>query len=156
MLIRWFQTYSETRGHHFKLNATFDEVEVENYDGLVIPGGRASEYLAHIPVVVNLVKEFSISGKPIAAICHGPLILAAAGELKGRKCTAFPTVEPVLIAAGAHWVEPENYASIVVDGNLITGVTYRGHPEFIQHFLKALGFSISGSNKRVLFLCGVS
>ena len=155
LLIPWFQTYSETRGHNFKLNATFEEVEAKSYDGLVIPGGRAPEYLAHIPSVVDLVTEFSSSGKPIAAICHGPLILAAAGAVKGRKCTAYPSVGPVLLAAGAHWVEPGNFSSTVVDGNLITGVTYKGHPEFVHHFLKALGGSISGSNKRTLFLCGV-
>ncbi|XP_027333195.1 protein DJ-1 homolog D-like [Abrus precatorius] len=148
------QTYCERRGHNFKLNLTFDDVEAKNYDGLVIPGGRAPEYLAHIPSVVKLVSEFCSSKKPVAAICHGPLILAAAGTVKGCKCTAYPAVGPVLVAAGAHWMEPENLASTVVDGNIITCVSYRGHPEFIHQFVKALGGSISGFNKRILFLCG--
>ncbi|KAI4307723.1 hypothetical protein L6164_030880 [Bauhinia variegata] len=148
------QTFSETPGHNFALNATFDEIEAKNYDGLVIPGGRAPEYLAHDPKVVALVTEFAHSGKIIASICHGQLILAAAGVSKGRKCTAFPPVKPALIASGAHWVEPETMASTVVDGNLITAATYEGHPEFIGHFVKALGGNISGSNKRILFLCG--
>lgn len=126
----------------------------------MIPGGRSPEYLAHIPSVVELVTQFADSGKAIAAICHGPLILVAAGAVKGRKCTGFPTIRPVLVAAGAHWVEPETRSSTmaVADGNLITAVTYKGHPEFIGHFVKALGGNISGcgSHRRILFLCGVS
>lgn len=126
----------------------------------MIPGGRSPEYLAHIPSVVALVTEFVNSEKPIAAICHGPLILAAAEVVNGRRCTSFLTVGPVLIAAGAHWVKPETFASTmaVVDGNLITAVTYKGHPQYIRHIVKALGGNISGSesDKKILFLCGVS
>ncbi|KAM7278938.1 hypothetical protein ACFE04_006072 [Oxalis oulophora] len=149
------QTYSESPGHNFTLNATFDEIEFSKYDGLVIPGGRAPEYLSMNDAVVDLVKRFSQSGKPIASICHGQLILAAAGDLvKGRKCTAYSTVGPALIAAGSHWVEPETAETCVVDGNLITGATYVGHPEYIRLFVKALGGTITGSDKKILFLCG--
>ncbi|XP_057971872.1 protein DJ-1 homolog D [Malania oleifera] len=148
------QTYSESRGHNFTINAAFDETEATNYDGLVIPGGRAPEYLAMNESVLNLVRKFSNSGKPIASVCHGQLILAAAGSVKGRRCTAYPPVKPTLIAAGAHWVEPETMSACVVDGNLVTGATYEGHPEFIRLFVKALGGSITGSDKRILFLCG--
>ncbi|CAL0334789.1 unnamed protein product [Lupinus luteus] len=148
------QTYSETRGHNFELNATFDDVDATSYDGLVLPGGRAPEYLAHIPGVVELVTKFATSGKALASICHGQLILAAAGVVKGRKCTAFPAVRPALVASGAHWVEPDTNSATVVDGNLITAATYEGHPEFIRHFVKALGGNISGSDKKILFLCG--
>ena len=148
------QTYSETRRHNFALNATFAEIDAANYDGLLLPGGRAPEYLAHDPLVVALVIKFFSSGKALASICHGQLILAAAGVAKDRKCTAFPPVKPALVASGAHWVEPDTMAATVVDGNLITAATYEGHPEFIQHFVKALGGNISGSNKKILFLCG--
>ncbi|CAA0381126.1 Protein DJ-1 D [Arabidopsis thaliana] len=148
------QTYSESRGHNFTLNATFDEVDLSKYDGLVIPGGRAPEYLALTASVVELVKEFSRSGKPIASICHGQLILAAADTVNGRKCTAYATVGPSLVAAGAKWVEPITPDVCVVDGSLITAATYEGHPEFIQLFVKALGGKITGANKRILFLCG--
>ncbi|XP_073145989.1 protein DJ-1 homolog D [Henckelia pumila] len=148
------QTYSESRGHNFSLNATFDEVDAAKYDGLIIPGGRAPEYLAINESVVNLVKKFEEFQKPIASICHGQLILAAAGIVKGRKCTAYPAVKHALIAAGAHWVEPDTMAFCTSEGNLITGATYEGHPEFIQLFIKALGAKISGSGKRILFLCG--
>ncbi|GFZ09587.1 class I glutamine amidotransferase-like superfamily protein [Actinidia rufa] len=124
------QTYSEWRGHNFTLNATFDAIEVSKYDGLVIPGGPNCPYLPR------------------------PLILAAAGSVKGRKCTGYPSVKSVLVAAGAHWVEPETLASCTLDGNLVTGATYEGHPEYIQFFVKALGGTIKGSDKRILFLCG--
>ena len=138
------------------LNATFDDIEFSNYDGLVIAGGRAPEYLAMDLKVLDLVTKFSNSKKPIASICHGSLILAAAGLVKGRKCTAYPFIRPVLVDAGAHWVEPETMATCVVDGNLITAPTYEGHPEFIRHFVKALGGNITGSDQiRILFLCGV-
>ncbi|KAJ8753477.1 hypothetical protein K2173_019876 [Erythroxylum novogranatense] len=148
------QTYSERRGHNFSINATFDDVNFLTYDGLIIPGGRAPEYLAMNESVLDCVREFSNSGKPIASICHGQLILAASGSAKGRKCTAHPAVGPVLVAAGAHWIEPETLASCVVDGNIITGATYKGHAEFIRHLVTALGGTISGSEKRILFLCG--
>lgn len=148
------QTYSESRGHNFTLNATFDQIEASKYDGLIIPGGRAPEYLAMNGSVIDLVKKFSGSGKLIASICHGQLILAAAGLVKNRKCTAFPPVKPALVAAGAHWVEPDTMSACVIDDNLITGATYEGHPEFIRLIVKALGGTITGANKKVLFLCG--
>ncbi|CAA0813413.1 Protein DJ-1 homolog D [Striga hermonthica] len=148
------QTYSESRGHNFVLNATFDEIDPTKYDGLVIPGGRAPEYLAMNESVLELVRTFESLQKPIASICHGQLILAAADLVRGKKCTAYPAVGPALIAAGSHWVEPETVAFCTADGNLITGATYVGHPEFIRLFMKALGAKISGSGKRILFLCG--
>lgn len=122
----------------------------------MIPGGRAPEYLAMNESVLDCVRKFSDSGRPIASVCHGQLILAAANSVKGRKCTAYPAVKPVLIDAGAHWVEPETMKACVVDGNIITGATYEGHPEFIQLFVRALGGKITGSDKKILFLCGVS
>ncbi|KAL4186279.1 hypothetical protein AMTRI_Chr09g33060 [Amborella trichopoda] len=148
------QTYRESRGHNFTLNATFDDIEASKYDGLVIPGGRAPEYLSMNESVLKLVCKFSESGKPIASICHGQLILAAADVLRGKKCTAYPAVKPVAVAAGAQWVEPESMAACVIDGNLITGATYMGHPEFIRLFVQALGGTITGSDKNILFLCG--
>lgn len=150
----WLVSSAEIQGHDFSLNATFDEIDANNYDGLIIPGARAPEYLAMNGAVLDLVHKFSSSGKPIASICHGQLILAAADCIKGRKCTGFPTVKPVLIAAGAHWVEPTSREVCVVDGNLITAVVYSGHPEYIQSFLKALGGVITGPKKQILFLCG--
>ncbi|BBN69934.1 Class I glutamine amidotransferase-like superfamily protein [Prunus dulcis] len=127
------QAYTESRGHNFTLNATFDEIEFDEYDSLLIPGGRSPQHLAMNASVVELVRKFSDSRKPIAAICHGQLVLAAAGAVKGRKCTAFPTLKPGLVAAGAHWVEPDTLSVCVVDDNIVTGVTYLA-------ILSSLGF----------------
>lgn len=151
----FMQTYSETKGHNFTLNASFDEITASEYDGLVIPGGRAPEYLAMDEKVLDLVRMFSGAKKPIASVCHGQLILAAARVVENRTCTAFPAVKPVLVAAGAKWEEPDTMAKCTVDGNLITAATYNSHPEFISLFVKALGGSVAGSDKRILFLCGV-
>lgn len=149
------QTYSETRGHNFTLNASFDEITASEYDGLVIPGGRAPEYLAMDKRVLDLVRKFSDAKKPIASVCHGQLILAAARVVENRTCTAYPAVKPVLVAAGAKWEEPDTMAKCTVDSNLITAATYDSHPEFISLFVKALGGSVAGSDKKILFLCGV-
>lgn len=154
-VIPYFQTYTEIVGHNFELNATFDEVDAKSYDGLILPGGRAPEYLAHDPNVMKLVTEFAKSGKVIAATCHGQLIMAAAEIVKGRKITAYPAVKPPLVAAGAHWVGPESMESNVVDGNLITAAAYFGHSQFVGHVLKGIGGNTSGSDKRILLLCGV-
>ncbi|KAF2325711.1 hypothetical protein GH714_033387 [Hevea brasiliensis] len=116
-------TYTESPGHNFSLNATFDEIDFGKYDGLVIPGGRAPEYLAMNESVLDCVRKFADAGKPIAS-CHGQIILAAAGCVKGRKCTAYSPVKPLLIAAGAHWIEDQTMATCVADGNIITGATY--------------------------------
>lgn len=94
------QTYSESKGHNFTLTADFKDVNADSYDALVVPGGRAPEYLSLDEDVLNLVKQFESSHKPIASICHGQLILAAAGVLKDKQCTAYPAVKPVVVAAG--------------------------------------------------------
>ena len=78
------QTYSEKPGHRFTLNATFSEVRPEDYDALVIPGGRAPEYLRLNERVIAVVRHFAAAKKPIAAICHGAQLLAAAGVLEER------------------------------------------------------------------------
>src|SRR5688572_17264054 len=115
------QTYSEKRGHNFRLNATFAEVRPEDYDGLLIPGGRAPEYLRLNPKVLEMVRHFAQARKPIAAICHGAQMLVAAGVLKDRKCTAYPAVRPDIEAAGAKWITPaEGLDDAHIDGNLVT------------------------------------
>ena len=135
------QTYSEKRGHNFTLNATFADVHPEAYDGLVIPGGRAPEYLRLNPRVLEIVRHFAESDKPIAAICHGPQILAAAGVLKGKSCSAYPAVAPEVKAAGG------TFAEIAIDaahtsGNLVSGPAWPAHPAWLAQFLKVLGTKI--------------
>src|SRR5439155_22778189 len=97
------QTYSEKRGHDFTLNATFSTVDPANYDALVIPGGRAPEYLRLNPKVLKMVRHFAEAKKPIAAICHGAQLLTAAGVLEGKSCTAYPAVGPEVKSAGGKW-----------------------------------------------------
>ena len=99
------QTYSEKRGHNFRITADFAAIRPQNYDALLIPGGRSPEYLRLNPRVLDIVRHFDSERKPIAAVCHGPQILMAAGVVKGRSCTAYPTVRPELTACGAEWIE---------------------------------------------------
>ena len=132
------QTYSEKRGHNFALNASFSEVKPESYDALVIPGGRAPEYLRLNPRVIELVRHFSNAGKPIAAICHGAQILAAAGALKGRTCSAYPAVSPEVKASGGAYKEV-HMDKAHVDGNLVSAPAWPAHPAWLAAFLRVLG-----------------
>jgi protease I len=132
------QTYSEKPGHNFTLNADFADAKVENYDGLLIPGGRAPEYLRLNPAVLELVKSFDAAKKPIAAICHGLQILAAAGILNGRSCTAYPACGPEVTLAGGRYMEIA-IDGAHVDGNLVSAPAWPAHPAFCREFLTLLG-----------------
>ncbi len=137
------QTYSEKRGHNFALNATFAEIKPETYDALVIPGGRAPEYLRLDETVLDVVRHFAQANKPIAAICHGLQVLTAAGVVEGKLCTAYPAVQPELIQAGAKWGEVnDTFSNAYVDGNLVTAAAWPGHPEWMFKFLEVLGSRI--------------
>ena len=135
------QTYSEKPGHNFTLNATFDEVKAKDYDGLVIPGGRAPEYIRLNGQVLDVVRHFAEANKPIAAICHGPQVLAAAGVLEGKGCSAYPAVGPDVKSAGGEYVAiPVDQAH--VDGNLVTAPAWPAHPDWLAKFLAVLGTKI--------------
>jgi len=135
------QTYSEKRGHDFAVNLAFDDVKEAGYDALVIPGGRAPEYLRLNPRVLEVVRHFVERKKPIAAICHGPQLLAAAGVLEGRKCSAYPAVGPEVSRAGGRYAEiPVDQA--VTDGNLVTAPAWPAHPAWLAQFLQVLGTRI--------------
>ena len=135
------QTYSEKPGHKFTLNATFAEIQAEMYDALVIPGGRAPEYIRLNPKVIEIVQHFATANKPIAAICHGAQVLAAAGVLEGRSCSAYPAVGPdVERAGGRHPAIGPDQAH--VDGNLVTAPAWPAHPAWLSAFLKVLGARI--------------
>lgn len=131
------QTYSEKPGHRFTLNASFDEIHAGSYDALVVPGGRAPEYLRLNQQVLQMVRHFFDSKKPIAAICHGLQILTAANVLHGRRCTAYPAVAPEITQAGGIFVEvPIDHAH--VDGNLVTAPAWPAHPAWLAEFIKLL------------------
>lgn len=139
------QTYSEKRGHNFALNATFADVDPAGYDALVIPGGRAPEYLRLNARVIEIVRHFFHEQKPVAAICHGAQILAGAGVLKGRTCSAYPACRVEVELAGG------TYADIaidgaVTDGNLVSAPAWPAHPAWIAQFLRVMGTTISHSS----------
>jgi protease I len=135
------QTYSEKPGHNFTLNASFDEVDPTSCDALLVPGGRAPEYLRLNENVLKAVRHFADAGKPIAAHCHGLQLLAAAGVLKGRNCTAYPACGPEVNAAGGKYVEvPVDQA--YVEGNLVSAPAWPAHPALLAAFLKLLGTRI--------------
>jgi protease I len=137
------QTYSEKPGHNFVLNATFDDITVEDYDGLVLPGGRAPEYLRLNQTVLEITRHFAEAKKPIAAICHGPQILVAAGVLEGKTCIAYPAVQPDMEKAGACLGQiNDTFSNAVVDGNLVTAPAWPAHPEWMRKFLELIGTKI--------------
>lgn len=136
------QTYSEKPGHNFTLNATFADIKVESYDALVVPGGRGPEYLRLDAKVIAMVKHFFAANKPVAAICHGAQLLAGAGVLKGRTCSAYPACQADVELAGG------TFAAIAVDqavtdGNLVSAPAWPAHPAWIAQFLVVLGTKIT-------------
>jgi protease I len=135
------QTYSEKRGHNFTLNAAFDQVKPEDYDALVIPGGRAPEYLRLNLRVIEIVHHFSKTNKPIAALCHGAQILATANVIQGKKCSAYPAVGPEVTQAGGTYVNLA-MTDAIADGNLVTGPAWPAHPAWLAKFLSVLGTRI--------------
>ena len=135
------QTYSEKRGHNFTLNATFAQIDPASYDGLVLPGGRAPEYLRLNPKVLDMVRHFDEQRKPIAAICHAAQLLAAAGVLKGKSCSAYPAVGPEVNLAGGKYVDIAVHQAHV-DGKLVTAPAWPAHPDWLAKFLVVLGTKI--------------
>ena len=135
------QTYSEKRGHNFALNATFENVKPEDYDALIIPGGRAPEYIRLHPRVLEIVRHFASANKPLAALCHGAQVLAAANVLEGKKCTCYPAVSPDVALAGGTYAEVA-ITEAVVDGNLVTGPAWPANSAWLREFLRVLGTRI--------------
>ncbi len=136
------QTYSEKPGHRFTVNATFADVRPDQYDALVIPGGRAPEYLRMNAKVLELVQHFARAGKPIASICHGAQILAAAGVIRGKRVSAYPACAAEVKLAGAEYVTLE-MDQAVTDGTLVTAPAWPAHPAWLAQFLAVLGTRIA-------------
>jgi protease I len=136
------QTYSEKRGHNFTLNATFAETKPEQYDALMIPGGRAPEYLRLNPRVIEMVQHFFKTDKPVAAICHGAQLLAAAKVLEGKRCAAYPACRPEVELGKGTYADIAITAA-VTDGKLVTAPAWPAHPDWIAQFLQVLGTRIT-------------
>jgi deglycase len=138
------QTYSEKRGHNFRLTATFDSIDEKTYDALIIPGGRAPEYLRMTPRVLAIVQHFATTNKPVAAICHGAQLLSAAGVVKGRRVSAYPACKAEVELAGGEFVPASaTFDNAYTDGNLITAPAWPAHPAWRRQFLAALGTPVS-------------
>jgi protease I len=135
------QTYSEKPGHNFTLNADFEGLQPDDYDALVIPGGRAPEYLRLNERVLEIVRHFATAGKPIASICHGAQILSAAGVLEGKSCSAYPACGPEVTKAGGRYMDIA-VDDAHVDGNLVTAPAWPAHPAWLARFLEVLGTRI--------------
>lgn len=135
------QTYTEKPGHLFALNASFDEVDAGNYDALMIAGGRAPEYLRLDDRVIALVKAFADAAKPIAAVCHGAQLLAAADVIRGKRISAYPACSPEVRMAGGEYAQIE-VDQAVTDGNFVTAPAWPAHPQWLAQFLRLLGTEI--------------
>lgn len=131
------QTYTEKPGHNFTLNASFEDIHVEDYDAILLPGGRAPEYLRLNEHVLAMVRYFYEANKPIAAICHGVQLLSAANVLAGTKCTGYPACAPEITAAGAEYIDCA-IDDAVVDGNLVTAPAWPAHPVWLKNFHQVL------------------
>ena len=137
------QTYTEKRGHNFALNATFADVDETSFDALLIPGGRAPEYLRLDPRVIEITQYFAGAGKPIAAVCHGIQILTAANVVRDKSLSAYPAIKPEIESAGGTYVEASaSFDNAHVDGNFVTGPAWPAHPNWIREFLNVLGSKI--------------
>ena len=135
------QTYTEKIGHNFALNASFNYLKLEKYDGLYITGGRAPEYLRLNTRVIDIVKYYMELNKPVAAICHGVQILTAANVIKGIMLTGYSTVKPEVIMAGGTFIDKEPNESIV-NGNLVTSPAWAGNIAILKDFLELLKVKI--------------
>jgi protease I len=135
------QTYTEKPGHLFALNANFDEAEVGNYDGLMIAGGRAPEYLRLNPRVIEIVQQFAAAGKPIAAVCHGAQLLASAEVIRGKRIAAYPACAPEVRLAGADYADIA-VTEAITDGLFVTAPAWPAHPAWLAQFLAVLGTTI--------------
>jgi protease I len=135
------QTYTEKPGHLFSLNASFDDVDVGKYDALMIAGGRAPEYLRLDERVIDMVRQFAQANKPIASVCHGAQLLAAADVIRGKRIAAYPACSPEVRLAGAEYAQIE-VDQAITDGNFVTAPAWPAHPRWLAQFLALLGTEI--------------
>ncbi|KAA8922226.1 DJ-1/PfpI family protein [Thermoplasma sp.] len=129
-----FDTYTEKLGYKLQADLAFKDVDPSKYDALIIPGGRAPEYIRNNKDFIRIVRYFFEKNSPVAELCHAPLALAAAGVLKGRTTAAYPALEPDVIGAGGRFVD----GAAVIDGNLVSARAWPDHPEWMRAFIKLL------------------
>jgi protease I len=129
-----FDTYTEKPGYTWQADLAFADVRPEDYAAVVIPGGRAPEYIRNDPDFQRVIKHFFEADKPVAQLCHAPLALASAGVLEGRKTAAYPALAPDVRAAGAEFVD----SGAVVDGLMVSARAWPDHPAWMREFIQIL------------------
>ena len=129
-----YDTYTEKPGYSWDADLAFKDVKPDDYVALVIPGGRAPEYIRNDPDLQKIIRHFFQHEKPVAQLCHAPLALAAAGVLKGRKSAAYPALAPDVAAAGAEFVD----SGAVVDGHMVSARAWPDHPTWMRAFIRLL------------------
>jgi deglycase len=129
-----YDTYTEKPGYTWEADVAFADVDPSDYVALVIPGGRAPEYIRNDPDVQRIIRHFFEDSKPVAQLCHAPLTLAAAGVLEGRRTAAYPALEPDVQAAGAEFVD----GAAVVDGVMVSARAWPDHPDWMREFMSVL------------------
>lgn len=131
------QTYTEKPGHNFTLNASFDETDESSYDALLVPGGRAPEYIRLNQRVIEMVQHFNNANKPIASICHGIQLLVAANVVENKTCSCYPACAPDVNQNGGTWTDID-FEDAIVDGNLVTAAAWPAHPTWLAKFNELL------------------
>jgi protease I len=129
-----FDTYTEKPGYTWDADLAFSDVDPADYVALVVPGGRAPEYIRNDPDAQRVIRSFFEDDRPVAQLCHAPQALAAAGVLEGRRTAAYPALEPDVRAAGAEFVDGAG----VVDGTMVSARAWPDHPAWMREFVKLL------------------
>jgi protease I len=129
-----YDTYTEKPGYTWDADLAFSDVDPSDYAAVVIPGGRAPEYIRNDPDFDQIVRHFFSEEKPVAQLCHAPLALASAGVLQGRRTAAYPALQPDIEAAGAEFVDGAG----VVDGAMVSARAWPDHPEWMREFIRML------------------
>ncbi|WP_346353887.1 DJ-1/PfpI family protein [Azotosporobacter soli] len=132
-------TYIELTGHRISVDLAAKDAKAADYVGLVVPGGRAPEYMRMHAETLQLVQDFFAAGKPVAAICHGTQLLAPAGVLKGLTVTSYPACAAECRLAGGEWAD----VPVAVSGNLVTAQAWPNHPAWLRSFVDLLGAKIT-------------
>jgi len=129
-----YDTYTEKPGYSWDADVAFADVDPSQYAAMVVPGGRAPEYIRNHPDCLRIVRDFFEKEKPVAQLCHAPLVLMAAGVLKGKRTAAYPALEPDIKAAGAQFVNSE----AVIDGVMVSARAWADHPAWMREFVRVL------------------
>jgi protease I len=130
-----YDTYTEKPGYSWEADIAFSDVDPSDFVALVIPGGRAPEYIRNDPDAQRIIRHFFDEDKPVAQLCHAPLALAATGVLEGRRTAAYPELKPDVEAAGAEFVDGAG----VVDGMMVSARAWPDHPSWMREFVRLLG-----------------